>query len=144
MKPTRMNDREFRTVYSLNGRTVAHCYDPKKDINKEHEDYLCYLHDRIVPYIENADVSVTFEDNPHKKTNKKEKFGKMFRCPKKADATAVIEALCKLVPAETPKVKKETGKTSTPKKNKKNSGKVFVNVTPKKETPAPAIKEVTA
>lgn len=110
MKITKKNDRDFRTVYMCDGKIAMHLYAPEKDINKKHKDYLCYLHDRVVPGIANAKLTVTIEDNPNKaKRGDKEKFGKMFRVDKVTDAYTALTEICKCLP------KKETPTAKTPK-----------------------------
>ena len=123
---TKKNDRDIRTIYSIDGKQALHVYEPKKDINKNGEDFLCYLHDRVVPALASIKTDIAIEDNPRKlRLPEKEKFGKMFRVASKKDAYALLTAICKALPE--PEKKPET-KASAPKKSKKKPELVFKQI----------------
>ena len=120
-------ERKYQTVYYIDGKTAMHVYAPKQSCNKG-EDYLCYLHDTIVPAVAKATLKVTVIDNPNKETRgDKEKFGKMFRVAKVKDAFDALNAIVKVLP------KSEEKKEIAPKKSKKKPEIVFIK---KEETPA--------
>lgn len=134
MKITKKETNSDKTIYLLDDKVAMHIYAPN---NKTRKDYVCYLHDRVVPGVAKAKVEVEIVENPHKKTSASEKFGMMFRCAKPADAYKALAAICKELPA--PEKKPET-KASAPKGSKKKPTLVFKQIKngdeKKEETPA--------
>ena len=131
MKITKKNDREFRTVYMVDGKIAMHLYTPGQDINKKNTDYLCYIHDRMLPGVNAAKLTVKVTDNPNKKKRgDKEKFGKMFRCATVKEAYTAINAIAKALP-------QKEEKKPAPKKNTVNARLVEVkDGKPVEKTPA--------
>jgi hypothetical protein len=129
MKIIKKETNTDKTIYLLDDKVAMHIYAPN---NKTRKDYICYLHDRVVPGVAKAKVEVEIVENPHKKTSASEKFGMMFRCSKPADAYKALTEICKCLPkTETPKTPKAsaTPKTQTAsKKGKKKNELVFKEV----------------
>lgn len=122
MKITKKETNSDKTIYLLDDKVAMHIYAPN---NKSRKDYICYLHDRVVPGVAKAKVDVEIVENPHKKTSASEKFGMMFRCAKPADAYKALTAICKELPEPE---KKPEAKTPAPKKSKKKPELVFKQI----------------
>ena len=127
-------ERKYQTVYYIDGKTAMHVYAPKQSCNKG-DDYLCYLHDTVVPAVAKATLKVTITDNPNKETRgDKEKFGKMCRVAKVKDAFDALNAIAKVLP---PKEEKKEVKTVVKKTTSKKKNKPELVFTPKTtKTPA--------
>ena len=127
-------ERKYQTVYYIDGKTAMHVYAPKQSCNKG-EDYLCYLHDTVVPAIAKATLKVTITDNPNKETRgDKEKFGKMFRVAKVKDAFDTLNAIAKMLPKS--EVKTVTKAPATKKSAPKKKNELVFKQIKKEETPA--------
>lgn len=136
MKIIKKETNTDKTIYLLDDKVAMHIYAPN---NKNRKDYICYLHDRVVPGVAKAKVEVKIVENPHKKTSASEKFGMMFSCSKPADAYKALTEICKCLPkTETPKASKTPATPKTQTASKKGKKKPDLKFTEVKHEPANA------
>ena len=142
MKINKKETNTDKTIYLLDDKVAMHIYAPN---NKTRKDYLCYLHDRVIPGVAKAKVEVKIVENPHKKTSKSEKFGMMFHCAKPADAYKALTEICKCLPKTETPTKAQTAKTqATSKAPATPKAPTATNKRPKKTLVFKEIKSETA